>query len=265
MEGAKVNLISLTDFFPNGRTIQFDVVSIVFIVILLIYLLMGIKNGLFSTILGMIKGIVSIVIAIILAKPIGDLLSQTFIGENISNSILNWLNNQGDIFQLIPSQSPLPLETLVNYGLSELNIAEFLRPILSSIILPMIDVNGSLTVGAYISLGITSYVLIVIGFIVVFILVRLLVALIRGLTKRINNIPVVGFVNRLAGGLLSLCFGILICSIISYGAGFVISIPGSFSESLSNMMYLNDPNSWSLSKVFFEFNLIGKILELIIV
>lgn len=63
----------------------------------------------------------------------------------------------------------------------------------------------------------------VLAFVVIYLVAKLIVRLIMHLTKKVNDVPVLGKVNRLLGGLLGAIEGLLVCYIIGLGVTLLIS------------------------------------------
>ena len=63
----------------------------------------------------------------------------------------------------------------------------------------------------------------VLVFVLIYLIAKLIVRLIIRLTKKVNDVPVLGKVNRLLGGLLGAVEGLLVCYIIGLGVTLLIS------------------------------------------
>lgn len=63
----------------------------------------------------------------------------------------------------------------------------------------------------------------VLAFVLIYLAAKLIVRFIIHLTKKVNDVPVLGKVNRLLGGLLGAIEGLLVCYIIGLGVTLLIS------------------------------------------
>ena len=84
------------------------------------------------------------------------------------------------------------------------------------------------------------------------------------LAKKLNKIPVLGPINRITGGVLGFTSGIMICFVISYILSLFLSTGIEFGNTIARWMGVGDDNAWSISKVFYEINLIPLIINLFV-
>lgn len=236
---------------------KFDIISIIFIVIFVISVLIGIKKGFFKTVSSLVKGILSFVLTIFLSKPLAKVLLGSTIGINLEEKLLNFLNNKGEFFQISINNSNKV--EVISKALEDLNMPQFLTDIIAS----FIPITAENTVAEALAPTISYYVLLAISFIVLFIIFRLLSMLLDKLFAIMEQIPFVGTLNKLCGGVLNGFLGVLLICIISYGFTFIVPLDNGFSSFIIEQMELYDNQVVTLSKYFYENNFLLKIIALI--
>ena len=185
---------------------RLDIISIIFIVIFIVSVLIGIKKGFFKTISSLVKGILSFVLTILLTKPLAKVLAGSTIGVNLENKLLNFLSSKGEFFQTSINESN-KIE-VISRALEDLNLPQFLTQIIAS----FVPITAENTVAEALAPTLSYYVLVAITFIALFIIFRLIAILLDKIFAIMEQIPFVGTLNRLLGGVLNGVLGFLYIS-----------------------------------------------------
>ena len=257
-----MNFFSLIDYFPqDGQTVKFDYISIFFLIVLLMSVVINIKKGFFSALISLCAGIGSIILAILLCKPVGEALYHTEMGSGLYDNIYSWVSSQADgLFA-----NPVTAETkdaMFQQAFEVLKIPSILQGALVNILSPLVPETGEVVFAEVLSESFATYTLIVLSFIVLWLVFFIVFKIIGIFTKKLNKVPFVGFVNRLLGGVLGLFIGAVFCFVICYGLSFVFSMGLGFSDTVAAWMGLHDDGVWSISKTFYEMNLIQRLIEM---
>ena len=75
-----------------------------------------------------------------------------------------------------------------------------------------------------------------------------------------KKLPVIGFLNKVLGMVLNGIVGILLICLISYGLTLIIPMDLSISNTLVEIMQLDNPEVTSISKFFYENNFLLAII-----
>lgn len=240
---------------------KLDIVSLIFFIIIFVSVMSGLKKGFFKILVNVIRGILSFALAILLAKPIADLLSTTPIGETLCSKLNSAFLNQGGVFSITITESNKA--EVLKQALSEINIPEFLSNVLSNFITNLVEVNGSVSVAEALSNSLTYYILIAIAFIVVFVIVIILSLILNGIFKKIEKLPFIGTANKILGAIFNGVVGLVVVCFITFLITLIIPFSNEFSTWFSETIMLNDPETFTLAKYFYENNFVLKIIAYI--
>ena len=250
----KMSFIVLSDMM-----FQFDYISIIILVLDLIFIIKGIVNGLLKSIICVLGGVIALVLAILLAKPLGNLLFDTALGESLTNIINDSLVNiNSEAFN-----TPIPLENqeaTISGVMTSLNIPSFFNGLVTKLVLVMISVETEGTLGFLIGQSLAKYIIYVFAGLIIFIIFKLVFFILKILTRKVNKIPLLGKFNRIGGGILGLFNAFVVVTLLMYGASLLMTIP-QVNDYLTNLLSLNDPQVFSIAKWFLNENLIQKIVE----
>ena len=237
---------------------KLDIISLIFILIIFGCVMGGLKQGFFKIVINLIKGILSFALAILLAKPIAELLSNTFIGQTINSHLNEAFLNQGGVFSITITEANKA--EVLKHALSEIHIPEFLSNMLSNFMSNLVEVNGSVSVAEALSSSLTHYILIAIAFILVFILVNILCAILKGIFKKLEKLPLIGTANKVLGAILNGVIGVIVVCFITFGITLIIPFSNEFATWFADTIMLNDPETATIAKFFYENNFILKII-----
>ena len=240
---------------------KFDIISVVFLLIILLYVIRGFKKGFINTVLKFLKGLISLVVAIIVAKPLANFLFTTPVGEFFITKLNDGFVSKGEIFNTIITSENKDL--IISGVLTEMNIPTFISNFISSYISSLIVVEENVTIAHAFATSLTQFILIVIGFLAAFVVTLILVFIISKIFKVIENLPIVGALNRLVGGVFSGLIGLFIVSLITFLISLILPFSNEFASWYSSTIMLDDPNTFTFAKFIYENNFIAKLIELI--
>lgn len=254
-------LMNLVNFLPTaGQSIKFDYVSIVLIVILVIGLIYGVFKGFLKTALSIVVYIGSIVIAVFVTNPLANWLKTLPMKESINSGVYNWLNTgHEEAFQMVltmENKDTIIPEALKAFGLPEA---------LSSIINPFINGNipsEGIQVGEFITTTITNYILMAIAFVIVWLVSFIILLIVKMLIKKILKVKAINVIDKLLGVVTGLALSICICLVASYGLACVINLNENVYNYFKDVMYLEDDNVYTISKMLYENNYLQQLINM---
>lgn len=242
--------------------LYFDIISIIILVILICSIIGGAVKGFLYSVVEFARVIVTYGAAIFLAKPFGDFLFNTSLGDMLVSNVSTSIEGMGTLFS-----EPIPVDNqqmFVSEALANLNIPSFIADGLADKILEYIQIDGGQTLGLYISKGLVNYGLIAIGFVIILIVAGILFSLLKRIAKKINEKPVIGGVNRLLGAALNLVVAYLVVDGLLFLLSFITLTDSSVSQFLITTMYLNDESVITLSKAITQHSIIRIIFEALV-
>lgn len=249
----------------NIGNVYFDVISIGIIVILIINMIVGLKKGFLGSLLSLSTGLLTFIAATALCVPLANLLVKWGWGESMQAGISDKLFSQNqELFKIIITNENK--ETLVAQGLSAFNLPSFLSSMMINLMNPYI---GEKTTFAYaFSNGLTRYCFIAICYIALLIIFGIIFMILKRFAKKLNNVPVLGPLNRIAGMVLMLALGYLIIDAALFGLSnlFMMNVQwlDGVSGWMSQTLYLNNDGIFSLSKFMYTNSLTSKIIGLFV-
>lgn len=250
-------------FLPsNGQTIFWDWFTLIFLLIIAIGVFVGIKKGLLSMLVGVVGVLAVIVISCLIAKPVGEwFASSTGLGSSLTNSIYDWLVGQNSIFSAVINKSEVS-SSLDSY-LTSVNIPTMFFDTIKSVVIPLVPDVGVDPIGLYIAKALSQITFTAGAFFVLSLFLGIIVGILKRLTKGINKIPLIGWINRIGGGLVGAIYGGIIISLVCYALSFFTSMPqiGSF---IVDTLCLADQTKWSIGKMIFEENFIQQFINYLI-
>ena len=258
--------MNLIDIFPrSGQIITFDILTIIFLVVIVINLIIGIAKGFFKELISFFGFFLVLIGAYLLCKPVGNLLYGVF-GGAISNPIYDFLAGKNAGFAEVMTRSAA--ESQLPDLLNSIKIPSFFHSIFIKYIvgcIPEVDAEVSLAVGKYTANSIGLLACTAIAFLAVAIVLLVILYIIKRLTRKINGVPIIGWLNRLLGGVLGLLAGLIIVA----GIGSLLSMLTGISfinTTLIDVLKvpLGDDTRWSFAKLFIENDIVNMVLGLIL-
>lgn len=236
---------------------RFDLISIIFLLIIFGLGLLGYKKGFFKTLTGFIKSIASFVIAILLCKPIALLLSNSKMGVSMTNSFIEYFEKKGIFSEIVTMANK---EQIVSQSLQTLNVPSLLNNFLTKLLVHVVPITGDKTIGQSLAPTLTLYIFIGISFVLLFIIVRLLFILLKKFFNYLEQIPFVGFVNKILGCFIGTLKGVLLVCMITFVFTLIIPLDNGVSRFLVEQMRLENSSIFTFSKFMYENNfLLGLI------
>lgn len=244
----------------NIGSLHFDLFSVIIIVLLIGAAVYGAIKGFLNSIIKFAQVFIVFGAATLLSKPLGDLLFNSGIGEAIVNDLTPGIEATNPVIlgQLIEEGAEA---NFVTSALVEIEIPKFLASGLADEILKIIDLQGGQTLGRLLAGSIAYYGLIAISFVVITLIFTVLVIIIKKLTLKVNDMPVIGKVNRILGAVTFFATAYLILDGILFLISFIIVKDGTISEFIITTLHLNESNIYSLSKFMLENSIVRLIIK----
>lgn len=222
----------------------------VLILITIVTIIIGCKKGFVALVIGFLAGILTLVLATILCKPLAEGIGALGLRESLEGAFAKLF--EGETFTT-------PIKSIATQEIKELiaslSLPEFLATALEDLVATKVnDVNISndLTLQAIIASTLAKYVLMAIAWVFLMLVLGITFFFVKRGAKAFNKIPLIGTINRVLGGAVSVI--ILILALIALT--FVFSLFSSILPA-SVLDYINDTYivGW-----FFNTNPLGKVL-----
>ncbi len=191
------------------------------VIIFLYFIVTYVRRGFVQSIIRFIGSVVAVVAACFASRVLSSLVYSVWIRENLIQQVQQ-LGNVQAVQSIDAAISHLPgiLANLLYYTYGE-NLSSQVEAYLSS--------SGSVTDIATrivddlfqpILVGLISMLLFVVLLIVLLLVVRVVARTFQG----VNNLPVIGSVNMLLGGLIGLLMGLLVMYVVTMVSGYVTAL-----------------------------------------
>lgn len=239
---------------------HFDLISIIFLIIIFVFGFIGYKKGFFKTLTGFIKSIASFVIAILLCKPLALLLSNSRMGVSMTNNFIEFLDKKGVFSEIVTVTNK---EQIVSQALQTLKIPSLLNEFLTKLLANIVPVTGDKTLSQSLAPTLTLYIFIGISFVLLFILIRLLFVFLKKYFAMLEQIPFVGFTNKILGCLIGTFKGFLLVCMITFVFTLIIPLDNGISRFLVDQMRLENQSIFTFSKFLYENNFLLILISLI--
>lgn len=217
------------------------------IALVVVMLVFGMKKGFFASLIGLISSLLSVVAAAFLTSPVTGFIYDAMVHSMITDKVSSFLNEN----------VTLPAGTAISAVVDK--IAEALR----AFSVPFVNLSGvsanDIGVGANTMTDVSNNLVNnVVGpqiqallSIVVFVILLFLCGIVirfvaKILSKTLNMLPLVGTANRLLGGVLGACKGVILCYILVtvikllmnyYGTGFPITPAVMEASKLAGFLF----------------------------
>lgn len=245
---------------------MFDVIGIIFLIIILVFIIIGFISGFVSLLLGLAKGLVAIVFAALLCRPIGMALSNSSMGQGLTNKIEQKIVNIDPMFNEIITNETKDefIEHQLGEKLNAIKLPKTINQYIVNLISGKVEIktDEGITCGKYIASGISMFIFIIISFIILAILLFIILWLIQKFAKKINLIPLVGKINRIFGIFLGLVVSCFIISIASYILSFIMALPWGLADTIKESLKIGK-DEFTIGKFLYEHNILKWLLNLI--
>ena len=199
--------------------------------LILIFAIVGYKKGFTGQIGGFIILIGSLVLAFLFYKLIAGYVGGITFISDIEGKLLAWLNSKGELFE---TNIRTGGEEAVKSALTSMNIPNFLQ----DLILKAIDFENlpDKSIAEYLAPLMFKYICYAIAFLLIFIVSLIVIALVVKLIKKIiDDIPVIGFLNKIIGLGIGVAKVVIAIWLIMYGMTLLCAIP-SIGDTITNVV-----------------------------
>ncbi|MBE7047921.1 MAG: hypothetical protein E7393_00910 [Ruminococcaceae bacterium] len=171
-----------------------DIIGILIIVILAIW---GIKKGLVRSIFSLSSLLLSLILALTLYPAVSDFMEDSVLGDYVRLNVYKVF----DAENVEPKTAETASETL--------NLPSSLQSILVDTTNEAID-----SVQESIAENVAALAIKLLGILLVFLLVRIILWLVLKILDAFAKLPIIRSANKLLGGIMGICYGILILYLI---------------------------------------------------
>lgn len=260
-------MFSLVNILPaSGQIVTFDLLTIIFLVIILINLIDGLVKGFIKELISFFGLFIVLILSFLLCKPVGSLFNGWF-GNAFSGPIYGFLTGPGKE-QFAEVMTREAAEANLPNMLSSAGIPSFLKfiqdPIIKYVVGCIPAENPELAVGQYVANSIALLACSAIAFIALAIIFGIVLLVVKRLTRKINRVPVLGWLNRTLGAILGVAAGIIVVA----GVGSILAMISNI-DFMQNILVnilkvpLGDDTRWSFAKLFLENDFIKMATEYI--
>lgn len=224
-----------------------QIIDIILLIIILVSAVRAFIDGFFTAIIHLVGNIVALVAAWIVSKQYSSVIFENLFRNKAVDTTYNYIQNSAnalDVQQL--------LENFVS-GLPQSFMQEFVQKaetLVTQITTPTMETAQNI-VDVIIAPVITAVIAVVL-FVLVFVICSLVASLLAKLFKNLNDVPVIGFANRIGGFAVGVVSGsinvVLISCLLS-----IIAIITQNSLSFVNMEVLSQSKILSLTAIINPF------------
>ena len=237
-----------------------DYIGIVCLVIIGLYFIKGFKKGFFVNLLESIKTIGLFILAIMFCEQLGASLLEGSIGASVIGSFENSLLGMNETGFSVVVSSTENLETAIDSVWGIVPMPDALNASCQDLVRSYVETNPGLTIGYYISKALASYVMVVIGFLLILVIGSLVAGILLAIIKKASKKQ--GFGSRFLGGLVGVVRGLITVSVLCYAVGIIYSFAPTSEVGLFIESSLN--NEVGIFKFFYENNFVSMILNLVL-
>ena len=194
------------------------IATIAVVVFLMIFLGIGLSKGFLRIILTTFSLVITVILAGALAKPLAEYVeNSTVIGPRVQHRIEEYIDSK-------LSGVSVSADAVENSFIDALPLTASMKDDLKSknTLSEYVD-QGVDSFSEYLSVNLTSLVIKILCYVILFLLIYLVLRLILRLSNLIKHIPILSWINRIAGGVIGLAEGVvflwIICMIIMMMSG----------------------------------------------
>ena len=224
-----------------------QIIDIILLIIILICAIKAFADGFFTAAIRLVGNIFALVAAWIVSKQYSPVIFENLFREKAVETTFNYIQNSAnavDMGQLI--------ETFAG-GLPQSFMEEFVQKaeqLVSQLATPSVETAQSI-VDTIIAPVLTTVITVVL-FVMVFAVCSLVASLLAKLLRGLNNVPVIGFANRLGGFAVGLVSGAINVIFISFLLS-IIAIVTQNSLSFINMEILSQSKVLAVAAIINPF------------
>ena len=224
-----------------------QIIDIILVAIILITAVKAFIDGFFSSVIRLLGNIASLVAAWIVSKRYSIVIFDSLFRKNVTETTYSYIQNSAnaiDIQQIMENfAGGLPAAFMEEFVLKA-------ESLVAQLAVPTMETAQSI-VDIVIQPVLTAIISVVV-FILVFVLCKLVVSLLEKLFKGLNDIPVIGFANRLGGFCVGVFSGVINVILISCLLS-IIAIITQNSLSFINMDMLAKSRILALTAIINPF------------
>lgn len=246
-------------------TIAGFVIDFIVIALLVVFGLIGLKKGFFKSMLSLFSWSVCIVLACLTAKHVAGWLDKicNFSGM-IGNRIAISLSKSNDFFSKpISSFAETGKDSLIS-AVNDLKINKLLKEVIKMIFSKgKIDMTSSKTIGSIVGGKLGEICLVVITAIVMFILLKLAVFLLSKFFKNLEQIKLIGGLNKTIGfilGVAKACVIIITVNMVLVALTLIPAVDKTITPIINNNTYVERFVYNQSDKIFEKYILDGDVL-----
>ena len=195
-------------------------VDIVILAVALITMLVGINRGFLSSLISFIGLVLAIVVSAFIASILSEIIFNGLLRDSLTSAVEE---------KLIESTNPNDLVDSLSSGVLGILVGIFgLKDELLMFFSEMSD-KSSVVAGDIVSMVIKPPLIMLIRlftFIIFMFILKWLISLIARKIISVNEIPMIGSVNKLLGGLFGILRGLVLCFIVVAVLAFVVKLGG---------------------------------------
>lgn len=231
----------------NQTLAAYQIIDIILLIIILVCAVKAFIDGFFTAVLRLAGNIISLIAAWIVSKKYSTVIFDSLFREKATDTTFNYIQNSVnalDVQQL--------LDNFVS-GLPESFMAEFSEKaehIINQLTSPTAETAQSI-VDAVIAPVLTAVIAVVV-FVVIFGVCSFVAGLLAKLLRSLNDVPVIGFANRLGGFAVGTVTGVINVVLISCLLS-IIAIVTQNSLAFLNMEILAQSKVLSLTAIINPF------------
>ncbi len=165
-----------------------DIIAIIIVVLMIFW---GIKKGMAKAVLSLGSLILSLILALTLYPAISDFLSESVVGDYVHINVYK-------VFETQEADEP-------NVARQTLNLPQSIEKTLAD----AIEKNTN-AITETVAETVAGLAIKLLSILVVFVLVKVILWIISALLNLITKLPVIHSMNKLLGGVMGCCYGILI-------------------------------------------------------
>lgn len=187
----------------------FNVADIAAAAIVLFFAVWGAKRGLIKSVLGLSSIIISLILALLLYQPVASFLQNSVIGEYVTVNVtkaIQGADEKNTEEQPIEADGVLKLPSKITEKINE-----------------EVETAKEAAVGA-VSLSVSNLAIKLISMLAVFLIIKLVLWVVSMLLEALAKLPVIGTLNKAAGGALGAASGILIIYVLLALLTFVTAV-----------------------------------------
>ena len=257
-----LKMFSLVNLFPlDGQVMQFDFLSIVFIIIILISFVVGLSKGFLKSFLSFVVFFGAILIAIYVATPIANWLNGMSFHDQLYQWFYSWLSpGNEEAFAVIINQENK--DVLLPQIFDAMHVPSNFIDLFSAYINSAIPQEG-VEVGVFVCNMLTYYALVAAAFVISWLLSLIVLSIIKHIICKILKFKALKVIDVLLGGISGFAIGIFTCCLITFGIHFIVTINQDVYNFFNNLMALEDEGIYTISKMFYQENFIQQLIDLL--